>query len=218
MIEMIELTCSICNKKFTRKKAQYTYDVKKAKEKGKEHIPKCSSECLKKGVPKITAPCSECGSNVNRKRHEMWKKTRKSKRMFCDSSCAAKYNNRNRTTGCRRSKLEIYLCEQIKLNFPQLEIVPSDVKTLGIELDIYLPQLRLAFELNGIVHYEPIYGQDKFEKIINKDKQKVRICEEKGIELCVIDSSKQIRFTEKSSQVYLKQVLSLIQSLLKRLQ
>jgi hypothetical protein len=34
-------------------------------------------------------------------------------------------------------------------------------------LDFYFPELRFAIELNGITHYEPIYGEDKFEKIKN---------------------------------------------------
>ena len=37
--------------------------------------------------------------------------------------------------------------------------------TISSELDFYFPQLKLAIEINGIVHYEPIYGSNKFDKI-----------------------------------------------------
>lgn len=56
-------------------------------------------------------------------------------------------------------------------------------------MDFYFPTLRLAIELNGIFHYEPIYGEDKLEKIQSNDSQKAIRCNEKGIELCIIDSS-----------------------------
>jgi hypothetical protein len=47
----------------------------------------------------------------------------------------------------------------------------------------------LAFELNGIFHYEPIYGQEKLNQIQNNDNHKFQDCLEEKIELCVIDKS-----------------------------
>lgn len=87
---------------------------------------------------------------------------------------------------------------------------------MNFELDFYFPELRFAIELNGIVHYEPIYGQDKFERIQNNDKQKMLRCLELGIELMVINVSDQGRFTIQSSQRYLDIIKDQLDSIMKR--
>lgn len=58
-------------------------------------------------------------------------------------------------------------------------------------MDIYIPVLSLAFELNGIFHYEPIYGEGKLLSIQNNDDRKFQACLEHDIELCIINSSEQ---------------------------
>ena len=60
---------------------------------------------------------------------------------------------------------------------------------INSELDIYIPELKLAFELNGIFHYESIYGSEKLNQIQNNDNRKFQACLEQGIELCIIDTS-----------------------------
>ena len=82
--------------------------------------------------------------------------------------------------------------------------------TIKSELDIFIPALKFAFELNGIFHYEPIYGQDKLKSIINNDDRKFQACLEHNIELCIIDSSKQKRFTEQLSKQYLNIICDII--------
>jgi len=83
-------------------------------------------------------------------------------------------------------------------------------------VNIYIPSLQLAFELNGIFHYEPIFGKtkneknDKLNKIKDHDKGKFKSCIEKEISLCIIDTSLQKHFTEKSSQKYLDIVCEII--------
>ena len=76
----------------------------------------------------------------------------------------------------------------------------------------YLPKLNLAFELNGIFHYEPIFGESKLDRIQNNDNRKFQACLENGIELCIIDTSSQKYFKEKSSQKYLDIITNLVDS------
>ena len=74
------------------------------------------------------------------------------------------------------------------------------------------PVLKLAFELNGIFHYEPIYGPKKLESIKNNDSQKFQACIKKGISLCIIDTSSQKYFKESSSKRYLDIIINIIQT------
>jgi len=136
-------------------------------------------------------------------RTEAWIK--KVKHNFCSRSCAAKYQNAHKTSGYRRSKLEMYLEAKLAELYLDLEILYNDRQTLGngLELDIYIPSLKLAFELNGPFHYIPAFGKEKLDKIQNNDYLKLQKCQELGINVCVIDVSKEKPFTEKRGQKFL---------------
>jgi len=74
----------------------------------------------------------------------------------------------------------------------------------------------LAIELNGIVHYEPIYGKDKFQRIQDNDKQKGLRCYEQGIELAIIDVSACGRLTQTNKEKYYAIVKELLQMVIER--
>lgn len=131
---------------------------------------------------------------------------------FCNHSCSATYNNTHKTKGYRRSKLEIYIENQLKLIFPDIIFEFNQKGAINSELDIYIPSLKLAFELNGIFHYEPIYGADKLSQIQNNDNRKFQACLERGIELCIIDTSTYSYFKEQTAKKYLEIVLNIIRS------
>ena len=82
----------------------------------------------------------------------------KTKHDFCGHKCAAIYHNKNKTYGSRRSKLENYLEENIRQYFEYLNVKYNDVTTINSELDIYIPSLKLAIQINGPLHFTPIYG------------------------------------------------------------
>lgn len=77
-------------------------------------------------------------------------------------------------------------------------------------MDIYIPSLKLAFELNGIFHYEPIFGGKALERSQNNDHRKYQACLEQGIELCIIDVSKQKYFKEQTSVQFLEIIQKII--------
>jgi hypothetical protein len=118
-------------------------------------------------------------------------------------SCAATYNNQHKTIGSRRSKLEFWLEEKLKSSYPQLNLIFNEKHMIGSELDIFIPELCLAFELNGIFHYKPIYGEEKLSQIQNNDLAKAKACCNIGINLHVIDTSSQNRFKQSTSDEYL---------------
>src|ERR1019366_2749034 len=114
----------------------------------------------------------------------------------------ASHSNTHKTKGIRKSKLECWLENKLPLLYPNQTFHFNCKDAINSELDIYIPSLKLAFELNGIFHYEPIYGVNKLEQITNNDHRKFQACIENGIELCIIDTSNQKHFTEKSSDKF----------------
>jgi len=158
--------------------------------------------------PRQQVQCKQCNKKFTRQPSQI--KQSRSGNQFCCQSCAATYNNTHKTTGTRRSKLEKYLEEQLTQLYPNLEIHFNRKDAINSELDIYIPSLSLAFELNGIYHYEPIHGQEKLAQIQNNDNRKFQACLENNIELCIIDSSKLVYFKPKNAQKYLDIITNII--------
>jgi len=151
--------------------------------------------------------CLHCNKTFEKRNSEI----KKTPNNFCSRSCAASYNNTHKTYGTRRAKLEVFLEEQIKEHYPELELICNQKTAIESELDFYFPQLRFAIELNGITHYEPIYGADKFEKIQNNDKRKVIACYERGIELAIVDTSSCSYLSANNKEKYKNLVFGLIE-------
>lgn len=169
----------------------------------------CSNACKGFAVRQsLEVICKNCNKTIFKSPKEI--KGSKSGNNFCSRSCAASFNNKHKTKGTRRSKLEIWLENELKSKYSNLNFYFNDSSIIGSELDIYIPELNVAFELNGIFHYEPIYGINKLQSIQNNDFSKSKICHDLKIDLCVIDTSHQIHFTEKSSEQYLKIITDII--------
>lgn len=150
--------------------------------------------------------CTLCNKTFIRTPSNLQKKNN-----FCSSSCAAKYNNAHKTKGYRRSKLEIWIESELQKQYPILYIEYNKKDTIKSELDIYIPSLKLAFELNGIFHYEPIYGPEKLASIQNNDNRKFQACLEQGIELVIIDTSSFKNFKLNKAQKYLEIIKDIIE-------
>ncbi|MDQ3257643.1 MAG: hypothetical protein M3R15_27780 [Acidobacteriota bacterium] len=111
---------------------------------------------------------------------------------FCSRSCSAQFNNRHKKLGAsRRSKAEDFLSGLIRRDFPSLKIIQNDRTLLpsGLEVDIVIPCLKLAIELNGPVHYFPLFGDEKLAKIRAADILKQIEIQAAGYSLLVIDIS-----------------------------
>lgn len=147
----------------------------------------CNQKCSKLFYKKSqTINCENCGKSFEKSLNQI----KKTKHHFCSQSCAATYHNSHKNYGTRRSKLEKFLEEQIKIHFPNEKCLFNNVKTIGSELDIYFPEIKLAIQLNGPVHFKPIYGTEKYNKIVEQDHLKREICKTLHIKLIEIDVSK----------------------------
>ena len=201
--DLLSCICYNCKKPFMVNKKMIKYEILHNVGYNKFCSSKCKSESQ---ISKIILPCTNCGK-------EFYKDLNQFKKMsnhFCSRSCAAIFRNTHKIKGYRRSKLEIYLEAELKVLYPNLKMDFNQTDAIDSELDIYIPFLKLAFELNGIFHYEPIYGQDKLNQIQNNDNRKFQACIENGIELCIIDSSQQKYFKKISSSKYLKIITEII--------
>lgn len=156
--------------------------------------------------PSLALVCKQCGKNITRKPSQ----AKKVQNVFCDQSCAAIYNNAHKKHGTRRSKIEVWIEQKLIERYPKLTIHANRRDAINAELDFYFPDLRFAVELNGIFHYEPIYGTDKLESIQSNDNRRFQACLEQGIELCIIDISSMKNFKPEKAQRYLNIITALL--------
>ena len=202
-IPSIDYACKQCGKVF---KIQ-PFKLKTTRYKFSKHY--CSKICQTKSqIKKIIIICSNC----NKKFTKELARVKKSKNHFCNRSCAASYNNKNKKYGTRRSKLEIYLEESLNNIYPNVTILYNNKEKIKSELDIYIPSYNIAFELNGIFHYEPIYGEEKLKQIQNNDNRKFQACLENNIELCIINTSNFSYFKKDKANIFLNIITNIINS------
>jgi len=130
--------------------------------------------------------CSECGKEFSKQPSQM----RSSKNNnFCTRHCAVSFNNKHREVSQKRSKIEKWLESRIKNDFPGLVVEYNKNTTIGSELDIYIPSIKLAFEINGPQHYRPIFGEEIFQNTVRNDLLKKEACLKNKITLIEIDVS-----------------------------
>ncbi len=208
--DKIPLECYVCKKIFYKPKNEILDYLKNPKTFRK--LKFCSHFC--KGelqYSQVSSICMQCKKSIEIVLSEF----KKSKNHFCSQTCAAIYNNAHKTKGTRISKLEKWLQIRLPIIYPNLDIHFNRKDAINSELDIYIPSLKLAFELNGIFHYEPIYGKDKLDKTQLNDQNKFELCIKNNINLCLIDVSSQKYFKEKTSQKYLNIILDIINGVLR---
>jgi hypothetical protein len=208
----LPLKCHNCEKTFYKSKNLIMLDLSHNRSKDRKHSGFCSQKCAHDFLYTPTiVKCKQCGKEFKKMPNQI----KKYPNHFCCQSCSAIYNNSHKTKGTRVSKLEKWLQSVLSKTYPNLEIHFNRKDAINGELDIYVPALKVAFELNGIFHYEPIYGIDKLSSIQTNDNRKMQACLENGIELCVIDSSSLSYFKEKNAIKYFDIIKNIIDLKLK---
>jgi len=77
----------------------------------------------------------------------------------------------------------------------------------GLEIDIYLPELKFGIEYQGQQHYMPLKhwgGEESFKKLLERDKRKKALCKKEGIKLL------EFKYDEQLDIDYLKRKLGRI--------
>ena len=210
--DLLPLECCFCGEIFYRPKKEIKYAEKLGDGK---RCRFCSVVCGNRYAKHtITYKCDCCGKEFYLPKHL---NKVDGAHHFCSKSCSAKYNNRHKKYGVRTSKLEDFLSKKIKEEYTEIVFLRNNKEAVGSELDFYFPELNLAFEINGIFHYKPVYGEEKFRLILENDKKKKEDCEKEGIELFVIDVSGQKMFKESTSLVFLKKIESILDEKLREI-
>ncbi len=102
------------------------------------------------------------------------------------------------------SLVELEIVSFIKQHYSG-EMIQNDRTILnGQELDIYLPQLNLAIEVDGIYYHSEISGNKNKNYHVNK----TNICDNKGIRLIHIFDTEWINFSEKIKSLLLNLIIT----------
>jgi hypothetical protein len=172
--EEFEVNCSYCKIKIIRKPY--------AMENHKNHF--CSSKCSENfRIKKIPVECSICGVVIYKTPSHIKSRPRH----CCSRECFNILNRTKKDWGSKRSKLEIAIEKHLNLRY-QFEI-RFNRADIGYELDIYIPVLDLAIEINGIFHYKPYWGENRLIRTQELDREKMSECDIRGIKLVVVDVS-----------------------------
>ena len=199
----IEIECCYCKKLFMKSIGMYNLCIKRNQT---NHY--CSPRCkhdhakLKSGRGSLFI-CKECGNTFTKN---------DTIQIFCGKRCAAIFNSRNKKYGTRRSKIEVWLETKLSNKYINHKILFNSKEKIKSELDIYFPNINLAFEINGIHHYKSIFGERKFISIQNNDIKKKEACLKHNIDLHIIDISKLNYFKENKVIEYFDKICNIIDS------
>jgi hypothetical protein len=202
--DLLELECEVCKKIFKKTKINIRNAMNPKRKESCKHCSQICSNISK--IKLINVNCITCNKEILRHPSQL----KLYPLSFCGKSCASKYSNTHKKTGSNRSKLELWLEAELSIIYPNIQILYNNVDTINAELDIYIPSLNVAFEINGIFHYEPIFGNDKLNKTQFNDQRKFKLCNENNIGLCVIDTSEFKYFKPEKAKKYLDIITNII--------
>jgi hypothetical protein len=204
--DMLTLECEGCGRTFAMMKKRIMDALNPD---GHDNARFCSLKCS--GIDyrnRKKVKCKQCGMEFEKRVSQCVKY----KNHFCSHSCSAIYSNAHKTKGTRTSKMEVWIAAKLTSMYPNLEFHFNRKDAINSELDIFVPSLMIAFELNGIYHYEPIFGSKKLDSIQNNDGRKMVACHERGIGLCILDVSSVTYFKETKCQKFLDIIVRIINS------
>jgi hypothetical protein len=168
----------------------------------------CSRSCKAAGSRRRqTATCAVCGKTITRLLSQV--KKSKSGKIFCSPKCGTIWSNWTGPKFKDRSILEKSIEEGLRKLFPETKIHFGDKSPIDGSVDIWIPDLNLAIEINGPHHYEPIRGNiSAYLSTVKNDLRKIRLSQAAGIKLYVLNARK--LKGKKAFRLYFPQIAKLI--------
>lgn len=132
----------------------------------------------------VETSCGGCGTRIKRRPRDL----KRYGVAYCSHSCHMRTKNAAGLT-VNTSAAELRIAEQMRDAFPTICIAVNDRTLLpdGLEIDIHVPALKLAIELNGPIHSRPIFGNRTFAKTQANDRRKARMLKDAGYRLLTVD-------------------------------
>jgi very-short-patch-repair endonuclease len=106
------------------------------------------------------------------------------------------------------SKMEKFLFAHLKDTYNIMRHIDYVFGAEQFHLDLYIPELLTAIEIDGPMHYEPIFGDDRLEKRQAADSKKNGLCIHAGLNMV------RVRLDKRSSMRYYNSVLEEISKVL----
>jgi len=102
-----------------------------------------------------------------------------------------KANSAVRLSSSIGSKMELYLLEQLIADGYRVDFHKEQtLVNTKLQIDLFLPTMGIAIEVDGPSHFEPVWGEDALEKNQKYDNKKNGIILGKGLALIRIKQSK----------------------------
>jgi len=141
--------------------------------------------------------------------NESWnKKTEEEKaEFFKKSTQAIQEASRN------GSKMERYIFEHLtKLGYKVDRHREFLVQNEKFHIDLYIPSCRLAIEVDGPMHFEPVFGEERLKKRQAADSQKNGLILSSGMVLL------RVKLLKRESQRYFRQISEQIQEVISNIE
>lgn len=114
-----------------------------------------------------------------------------------------------REAGRTGSKLEKFLFKQLLSNGYSVEFhKEQSILNTKLQIDLFLPKLNIAIEVDGPSHFEPVWGDDSLKRNKKYDDKKTGLIIGKGLFLIRIKQTKD--YSVSRGQLIFKDLLSVI--------
>jgi very-short-patch-repair endonuclease len=138
---------------------------------------------------------SESMEQRKRKSRESWEKLDEDSK----AQMVKRANDAVRATSKVGSKLEKFLLDSLlkdgyKVDFHK----EQSLLTTKLQLDLFLPTMNVAIEVDGPSHFLPVWGEDALQKNMDYDKKKEGLILGKGLSLIRVKQTKDFSKTRAS--------------------